>query len=358
MKDGWNDRISLPEITVPEGKRIPTIENYGSLLLPCETRHYYCWMNQLGCVASKDRDTLLVIQTYAKHFSLLHGPEFSPWLYRGQTGFYKRRVPLLFRKATPIRYLTDLLKKYEFHKLMAEHPIVRSLRNWYIDGKHFKIDMEGLSAHYEFATSMIDVTRSRDIAMFFALCEKNKKSNRYEPITDESREVVLYTVDLKAWLENSNSSFHVIGFQALPRPDAQEAYSFLVRHKQNFSAWPFVSFKRFRVDRKQSERYFEMFEGGAKLFPNDVVDDMAREIKQSRQIDREVLEVCFEKDWIPKVWTGTAEVSKFLNEFGYVVTEKHLEFSNEVRKEIIAKWNTNPPLHADRVKCRFVSELA
>lgn len=328
------------------------------MLLPYEIQDDYCWINQLGCVASEDRDALLVVQTDDNHFNLLPGPEFSPRLYRGQTDYYEECVPPLWRELTKIRYLTNLLKKHEFYKLMAGHPIVRDLQDWCIDGKFFKIHIEGLSAHYEFATSMMDVAKAKDIAMFFALCEKNKKSNRYEPITDENHEVVLYTVDLKAMLENRNSDIHVIGFQALPRPDAQKAYSLFVGYNQNFNACPFVSREKFMVNRKQSEKYFEMFEGGAKLFPNDIVDEMAWEIKQSMEIDREVLEVCFERHLIPKVWANASEVGKFLNEFGYVVSEKRLEFSDEVRRKIVEKWNNNPPLHADRVKCRFVSEPA
>ena len=289
------------EIAIPPGKKIPTIENYVAGLLPYEISDDDCWINQIGRIASDNKADLLVVQTDDNHFSLLPGSEFSPRLYRGQPGFHKKCVPLLFRGLTQIKYLTDLLKKYEFCKLMAEHPTIKYLQDWCIDGKHFKIYMEGLSAHYEFATPMLDVTKSKDIAMFFALCEKNKKSNRYEPVTDENREVVLYTVDMKALLENSNSDFHVIGFQALLRPDAQKAYSLFVSHKQNFNTCPFVNYKKFRVNRKQSEKYFEMFEGGAKLFPSDVVDDMALEIKESREIDKEVLEVCFERHLIPKV---------------------------------------------------------
>lgn len=346
------------EITVPPGEKIPTIEDYAAGLLPYEIQDDYCWINQIGCVTSANKDALLVVQTDDSHFSLHPGPEFSPRLYRGQTVFYKKCVPSLFRQPiTQIRYLTDLLKKYEFYKLMAGHPIIGYLRNWCIDGKYFKIDMEGLSQHYEFATPMIDFTRSKDIAMFFALCEKNDKS-QYEPITDENREAVLYSVDLKALLANSNSDFHIIGFQALPRPDAQKAYSLLIGHKENLNVCPFVRYEIFGVNRKQSERYFEMFDGGAKLFPNDIVDDMALEIKKSTEIDRDVLETCFERHWIPKVWANTLELSKFLNTFGYFVTEKHLEFSDEVKRKIIEKWNSNHPLHADRVKCRFVSEPA
>ena len=344
------------EIIVPPGKKIPTINEHGALLLPYDIQDDYCWINNIGAVTSDDKDTLFVIQTSDKHFSLFPGPEFSPRLYRGQTVFYNECVPLLFREPiTQIKYLTDLLKKYEFYKLMAGHPIIRHLQGWCIDGKYFKINMEGLSGHYEFSTPMMDVTRSKDIAMFFALCEK-KEDNQYRPIIDENRYVILYTVDLTTLLENSKSYFHVIGFQALPRPDVQMAYSLVVGYKENFNLFPFVSYERFRVNRKQSEKYFEIFEGGAKLFPNDIVDDMAREIKLSIEIDREVLEVCFERHLIPKIWANTSKVENFLKRFNYIVTDKHLEFSDEVKSHIIEKWNTNPPLSPGRVKCRFVSE--
>ncbi|MEI7638903.1 MAG: FRG domain-containing protein [Syntrophus sp. (in: bacteria)] len=282
-----------------------------------------------------------------------------PRLYRGQTCFHDQCVPSLFRLGkNQIGYLTSLLKKYEFQKLIAgSHPIIGYLQNWTIDGKYFKIDMEGLSQHYEFATSMIDVTRSKDIAMFFALCERTATSNLYEPIIDENREVVLYTVNLKVLLENNYPNFHIIGFQALPRPDLQKAYSLFIDHKDNFNIVPFVSYERFRVKRKQSEEYFQMFDGGDKLFPkNDIVSNIAQEIRESKEIDREVVETCYQRHWIPKIWANTSELVKFLNTFGYGVVEKHLEFSAEQKRTIIEKWNSKPPLNSDRVKCRFVYE--
>jgi hypothetical protein len=223
---------------------------------------------------------------------------------------------------TRIKYLTDLLKKYEFCKLMAGYPIIRHLLDWRIDGKYFKVDMEGLAAHYGFATAMIDLSRSKDVAMFFALCENIK--GRYEPIVDESREVVLYTINLKALMESNSSDVHVIGFQALPRPDAQKAYSLWLGPRQNLNECHFVS----------------------------------KEMLKVRRIDREVLEACFDRHWIPKVWDNLDELTKFLRRHGYLVREKQLEFSDEARREIVENWNSNPPLSSDRVKCRFVAEPA
>lgn len=332
---------------------IMTIKDYASLLVPSEVEDDDAKVNQYGCVTSKSDENLFVVQTDDSHFSLLPGPEFSPRLYRGQTKFYDNCVPSLFRSVTPIKYLVNLLKKYEFIKLMGSHPIIRDLANWSIDGKYFKIDMDGLSQHYEFATAMVDVTRSKDIAMFFALCVKNEKTDRYEPIRDESREAVLYTIDMKALLESNSSDFHVVGFQPLPRPDVQKAYSIPVGWMENFNSYPYVSYEVFRVNRNESERYLDMFAGGEKLFPNDAVDSRAVEIRRSMEIDREVLEVCFERHLIPKVWASISELIAFLDRFGYVVTDKNLAFSNEEKKEIIARWNNKLQRYRDRVKCRF-----
>ncbi len=121
---------------------------------------------------------------------------------------------------------------------------------------------------------------------------------------------------------------------------------------------PFVSSEMLRVRRKESEKYFDMFEGGAKLFPNDPVDDMALKIRQSMEVDREVLEAGFERHWFPKVWDNPNEITKFLGRHGYLVRDKQLEFSDKDRRTIVEKWNSNPTLSADRVKCRFVAEPA
>lgn len=346
------------EVPVPPGKSIPTIDHYAALLLPFEIEDDHCRINQYGCVVSEEPGSLCVVQTDDSHFSLLPGPEFSPRLYRGQPTFHEVCLPSLFRKPiTKAKYLTDLFKKYEFYKLLAEHPIIGHLLEWRIADKTFKIDMEGLAAHYEFATAMIDVSRSKNVATFFALCEKNDEG-QYAPIVDESRQAVLYTVNLQALLYTNNPAFHVIGFQPLPRPDAQKAYSLWVSHGKNLNTFPFVSYEILKVRRKDSEKYFDMFEGGTKLFPKDTVDSMAREIRQSMEIDKEVLEMCFQKRWVPRVWDTPGEVIALLGRHGYSVKEKPLRFSDGDKRTIVEKWNNAPPLSADRVTCRFVVKPA
>jgi hypothetical protein len=115
-----------------------------------------------------------------------------------------------------------------------------------------------------------------------------------------------------------------------------KAYSLFIDHKDNFNIVPFVSYERFRVKRKESEKYFQMFDEGKSLFPeDDIVTNMAQEIRESKEIDREVLETCYQRHWIPKIWANTSELVIFLNTFGYGVAEKHLEFSAEQKRKII-----------------------
>ena len=308
-------------------------------------------------MADGDPESLCVVQTDASHFSLLPGPEFSPRLYRGQNRYFSKCLPAFLRPPlTKIKRLTDILKKYEFFKLLCSHPIVNYLAEWKIEDKSFKVDFEGLAAHYEFSTLKLDLTRSKDVAMFFALCEKeDPQKDEYKPIDDSDREAVLYTVDLNKLFADAPEHFHVVGFQALPRPDAQKAYCFNAVSQRNFNQYPFVRLERIRVDPKQAEHYFEMFEGGRKLFPNEPVDLIAKEIRNSIQIDREILETAFEKKLFPQDWDNLKEIKQFLEGCGYEISDKKLEFSEESRAKIISNWNAQCPLNGNRVKWRLES---
>lgn len=164
------------KIVIPENMHLFSLEHYASSILPFEVQDDNCWINTYGAVTSQDNDSLFVVQIDDNHFRLLPGPEFSPRLYRGQTTIYEECLPSLFRKPfDPIRYMVNILKKYEFYKAIASHPIVNYLDKWFIDGKQFSLDFKGLAAHYEFATSMVDVSKSKDVAMFLLHVKKTNK---------------------------------------------------------------------------------------------------------------------------------------------------------------------------------------
>lgn len=342
---------------LPYGKRLMTITEYATMLMPYEYEDDYVEINQHNAVSSGSDDDLYVVQTDKNHFKLLPGPEFSPRLYRGQPRFYDKCVPALFRAKTYIDYIVLLIKKYEFYKLMIEsHPIVHELLAWNIDDKYFEMDIEGLSQHYEFSTQMIDVTRSKDIAMFFALCEKkeNVTTNQYEPIFDENRTVVLYTINMNQLLKKSG--LNIVGFQALPRPDDQRAFSIYLDWNENFNLQPYLKYEKFQVKRRLSEKYYNLFEGGAKLFPKDIVDSKALEIRLSKEFDRDVLERCFKEKLIPRLTEEFSDFIKILISNGYIITEKKLTFYSDEKNEIILNWEARKINYFQRIKYRLASD--
>jgi hypothetical protein len=321
------------DFSIPEGKKFPDLKGHVALTLPIEVQDDCCILNQHGAVTSENEDLLLIVKTDEKHFSLLPGPEFSPRLYRGQTAFYDKCVPLLFRQPiTQIKYLIDLVKKYEFYKLMFSHPVLNYLYDWRLGDLSFKVDLEGMAAHYEFGTPFLDVTRSKDVAMFFALCEKS--GDKYQPIMDKTRTAVLYTVYFHELIKEKISDFHVVGFQALPRPDAQKAYSIVVGYNQNLNDYKSIKYELINIDRNKSKKYFELFEGGKILFPENPIDIRAEDIQRSMEVDSEVLETCYSKKLIPNAWTKFSELIKFLEKFGYRICEKQLAFSSSEIYEI------------------------
>lgn len=93
------------------------------------------------------------------------------------------------------------------------------------------------------------------------------------------------------------------------------------------------------------------------MFPKDPVDDIARDILQSNEIDREILEVCLEEHVIFRVWHNQRkELHNLLERHGYNVTDKVLSIGIETRRQIIEQWNSKPPLTPERVKTRFCAE--
>ena len=341
---------------VPVGNRLPTLEEYIHFLVPISYHDENCKINFIGMVTSGSDDDLYGIE-YENRFTLLPGPEFNPRLYRGQTKYYDPCLPTLYRNATQISIFVSILKNFEFYKfLLGSHPIIYDLQQWVISGKHYHIDLEGLAQHYELSTTFIDVTRSKDVALFFAYCYKNPSTGKYEPILDASHNSILYTVDFASLVKHDQTFFNPIGFQGLSRPEAQKACSIPLKYGIDFNKLPHVSYEVLKINPSESKKYFELFDGGRKLFPEDPTSDIAKEIKESSIIDADVLENVFRHNLIPPYFATTKDAKKFLESNGYSVREKSIALKPEIRKQVIEDWLRILPNISNKLKFRFVSE--
>ncbi|MFU2208947.1 FRG domain-containing protein [Solidesulfovibrio sp. C21] len=308
-------------------------------------------------ITSESVDDFYAVE-FENKFTLLPGPEFNPRLYRGQTKFHEQCFPTLYRKMDQLSIFVKILKNYEFYKfLLGSHPIIKELRQWVFDGKHFHIDLEGLAQHYGFSTTFIDVTRSKDVALFFAYCKlKNSLTNEYEPILDTNHYSVLYTIDFSRLYKHDTNFFNPIGFQGLPRPEEQKACSIPLFFGNDFNKLPHINYEYLKITPTESNKYYEMFEGGKALFPTEPTSNIAHEIKESKTIDIDVLENTFNLNLIPKYFTTINDAKKFLEANKYSVQEKNIKISSETRETIIKNWQQKLPTVLNKIKARFASD--
>lgn len=275
-------------------KDLMNIDQYGLLLQNYNKEFNYDneVVNQLGSVTSSTPNSLFAVKIDHQKFTLLNGNEFSPILYRGQSKFYELCKPSLFRDTIPdlketipplFREISEI-QKLEFFDVITPLPMVQYMKQYEKRGYRFAINYEAIAQHYGFNTKHLDLTRSYDVAMFFATTKVI--DGKYHVIT-EPQKGIIYTINLAlAWLLDTKN-ITPIGFQPLNRPDQQSAFSVMLEEHVNFNTLPFVEQKEFIITKELSEKYFNMFDGGDKLFSKDPISEIAYKIQSSFSLHRE-----------------------------------------------------------------------
>ncbi len=281
-------------------------------------------------------------------FKLMPGPEMNFKLYRGQNCFYPECVPSKYRHGSEMEEILQELKKNEFILLLMEHPVVYELHQLNCMGAYFQTDYEGLAQHYGFATSHLDLTNDRDVAMFFATTRFDQEHQAYEIIAEEFK-AVIYTVNYLH--PDVTERINIVGAQALPRPGMQKAYSISLDAQENFNDLTFVSYEQFICTKEISEHYFYLFDKGRKIFPDDVMDKRAMQIRESKAIDSEALEMYFNEHDLQAV-TERESVIERLNKNGFVVKKKNSAITQKELATIRQQWQKDRQKLMDKIHLR------
>ncbi len=272
---------------------IQTLEQYSEML--CDDS----LMNHYGCYSTPQKDALFSLKVSNKEILLLPAPQFSPLLYRGEN-CNNRLIckPTLFRNLKFEEKLVSILKKYEFLHAIKTHPLTKEFKNRYFLTNYsefpnykLKLDYEAISQHYGFITNHLDLTRDKDIAMFFMTSKYISEEKRYIPISDSSKRGIFYTYDFKLGIRQGEHSINPIGFQPFSRPDKQKAFSIIFNKNVDFKSFDFVQKEEYELSKDFCEKYYEMFEGGSKLFPIDEVSEVSQVIKDSDYISKDSIEL-------------------------------------------------------------------
>ncbi len=281
------------------------------------------------------------------NFRFMPGPELNSFLYRGQNKFYNLSYTSKYRISCKVKKLIANLKKIEFTHLLQNHPIIKELENLKIGKSTFSTDYDALAQHYGFATDHMDLTNDKDIAMFFATTYFNGETQKYEMILEDT-EAVLYTINYlhPEVLEKIN----IVGAQALPRPATQKAFSIQLEELENFNELPFVTYEKFICTKMMSKKYFDKFEGGNKIFPNDIMDKKAKQVQNSQSISKRAINEYFETNNII-CKKEQYEITNMLNNFNIKEKNNYLtkrEFSS-IRKD----WNKKKVAFFNKINYRL-----
>lgn len=225
----------------------------------------------------------------------------SPFLYRGQIKHYSPCLPSLYRRLPATRdpstitedqragVLLNIIRQAEFQIVLPGHPAIQLASEI---GLH--LNRIALAQHYGIATDHLDLTQDPEVAAFFAVCQP-RPDGTWIPVNDGIG--IIYSFDLTAFpralgdhaVPGLFKFTELIGLQTLPRPGEQKAWTMCLPPVTDFEELPLTRYQ-FSHSATTSERVLARFQGGDKLFPDDVLADLAQQIRDANSLSRIMVE--------------------------------------------------------------------
>jgi len=338
-----------------QGKRLPTLYEYAALATSPSLAEDNYVTNNSGCITDLNPDLLFVARASSRHFQFLPGPEFSPRLYRGQNQFFEPCLPSLYRDSGPLDIIYWTAKWLELATILDRHPTCLWLNELEIEGLRFRLNGQVLPQHYGYPTALLDFSRSKDVAMFFATCNYDKAKNRYLPLS--SGKAVLYTADLRELTESKNQSDVMpLGWAPLPRPESQKAFAVQLLQGQQLNDKPWVHVETFEITEEISSRYYRMFNSGRALFPLNPFDDHIDALRDNRTIPKSIIEYGIHIGLVPPHSSGIDAACDELRCAGYKIDEAVSEVPDAVISAAKADWEECEGKFRARIRVRGIAD--
>ena len=265
-------------------------------------------------------------------FSIKPSLAQNKFLYRGQSQFYPKCVPNMFRDKTKVanhQYVDDVIQINEMEVLLRQHPLVQLFeKGFYLlhEFFRFRIDYAGISQHYYNHTPLLDLTSDMEVAKFFAVTWFNMEEDKYEKYTGDELGVLYYydlAPDAFTYRPGRDYFVETIGKQPFMRSGNQSGFLIRLDDTKDFNKLPEVRYVFFRHDQTITERIYADSLNGDKYMPlemlrshwyNRMSDEKAR-----KEISLEALRLNFENN--PGV--SHSSIVKLLQNKGFHISKKN-----------------------------------
>jgi len=321
-----------------DGKRLPTLEEYSHLLLPPDVPQDHIAVSPLNLV-NDEPNAWLPIDVGNGTWAALPGPEFCPRLYRGQSRLYQSCKPSIFRDGLILKYLANVAKLLEFYSYLEASPGVHILNNHEIRGCKGKVNYELQAQHYGVASTILDFSRSRDIAEFFARCRPTPSTSdevSWEAIPQREFHGVLFTVDLAKIFRSEfyRDALALSSPSPFLRPHRQKAVG-LQLISEDLAHTPFVTQENLAYSDRRVSELLETYARGEFLFPDDVMSRISQRLCDTNAIRCEALEATTVVTDSPQ---PTERLAASLERLGYDCTRRIGLMTAGEAQELEQEW--------------------
>lgn len=173
----------------------------------------------------------------------------------------------------------------------------------------------------------------------------------------KSGDAVLYTVDFRELIlqRGGQTSFLPLGLEPLLRPEAQRALALRLGPGENLNDMPWVQHQAIEITPTLSHHYFEMFDGGKKLFP-DNADDYIAALRTNRTLPLQALEFGLGQGLLPEHPEGVTGARNALKAAGYAVEDRAVDIDESIVQAAADEWAVRKLNYFSRIRMRGVAD--
>ncbi len=245
-------------------------------------------------------DGFVVNQLVSRRFSIKPNLYRHKFLFRGQSRYYDKCYPNLFRDENKTNFLDDVIWSQELQSLGASHPLVQYCERG-IELLHdrfvFEMNYGGLTQHYYNRSPFLDLTSDIESAKFFAVTDYDHSNDQYTPTKNTGIGVLYYySIEMPgAFRGIGNTALSTIGKQVFMRSGAQHGFLLRMNKGANFNILSEVRKVFFKHDAAISQRIFDASAGGINYFPHDALEAVCREhlevLKKNKTVSMKAVEI-------------------------------------------------------------------